>query len=104
MKSMSVEEMSTNGMYAGAGIALIPATATLLVACSKAILIDIVANVIFRVLTANAFRINIHGIALVEVPLLWKISTFAAIAGGSVFALSLTVFLINKLYQRQFAS
>jgi len=98
MSTMSIAEISKRGMFAGAGIALAPATATLLIASSRAIFVNLLANAILRTLTAGAVGIDIYGLSLIQVPLLWKISKVSAVVGASISALSMTVFLANKLY------
>lgn len=103
MSTVSMREISTVGLYVGIGVALVPATATLLIASSRVILVNIIANAIIMTLTAGLLRINIYGISLIEVPFLWKISMISAIVGGSIIALSLTAALANMLYQRMFA-
>ena len=104
MSSMSIAEMSRFGCYVGVGIGLVPATVTLLIASSRAILVNIIANAILRVLTANALRIDIYGLSLIQVPFLWEISMISAVIGGSIVAFSLTAALINTVYLRVFAN
>jgi hypothetical protein len=89
-------------MYAGAGIALAPATATMLIACSRAILINIVANAIMLVITGGHFGVNIHGLSLIQVPLLWQISLYSAGLGAGILVVSGTIYLTNALYRRVF--
>ena len=100
MMGMSVAEMSQYGMYVGAGIATVPATTTLLIASSKAILINLIASTILSVITGGAWRVEISGISLIKVPFLWKVSKISAYIGGTIFAFSFTVSLADKLYHR----
>lgn len=103
MSNISIAEMSKQGFYVGLGIALVPATATLLIASSRAILVNIIANAILRVLTGGTLGIDIYGLSLIQVPFLWKISMISAVIGGSIVAFSLTAALINAVYLRVFA-
>lgn len=60
---MSIAEMSKYGLYVGGGIALIPATATLFIASSRIIFINVIANIILRIVTAalaNAIYLRIR--------------------------------------------
>ena len=102
MSNMSIAEMSRLGFYVGVGIVLVPATATLLIASSRAILVNIIANAILRVLTGGTLGIDIYGLSLIQVPFLWKISMISAVIGGSIVAFSLTAALINTVYLRVF--
>ena len=96
--------MSINGMYIGAGIALVPVTTTFLIAASRAILINVIANSILMVVTAGSFVITITGLSLIPLPsVIWKISMMSGVVGGTVVALSLTAYLINALYLRTVA-
>lgn len=103
MSAMSVAEMSRLGLYIGGGIALVPAGVTLLIASSRAILINVIANTILRVLTGGRVEIDIQGLSLIQVPFLWKISMISAVVGGSIVALSLAAALANAIYLRIFA-
>lgn len=100
---LSMSEKCKYGLYVGAGIALAPAAATLIIASSRALLVNIIANGILSVLTGGAVGIKIQGLSLIEVPLLWKISKISAMVGGSIVALSLLVYLVNSVYQRVIA-
>lgn len=102
MSTMSMQEMSKCGLYVGAGIALVPAAVTLVIASSRAILINIIANAILKFLTVGKVGIDIYGLSLIQVPFLWKISTISALVGGGIVALSLTALLINRAYLRAF--
>jgi hypothetical protein len=104
---MCIAKMNRLAFYVGVGAALVPATATLLIASSRIILVDIIANVVLRALTGNRLGIEIYGVSLIKVPLLWKISRISAAIGGSIIAFSLTAALINTIYTiylRRFAS
>ena len=103
MSTLSIAKMSTLGLYVGGAIALAPAAVTLLIASSRIILVNIIANIALRILTAGAFGIELYGFSLVKVPFLWQVSKLAAIAGGTIFTLALTIFLANELYLRLFA-
>ncbi len=94
---MNVREQSIIGLQVGAAIAIIPAAATLLIASSRAILVNIIANTILRILTAGQVDITIYA-SLIQVPLLWKISMVCAVAGSGVMALSALAFLVNYAY------
>ena len=103
MSNMSIEKMSWYGVYAGLGVALIPATATLIIATSRTLLVNIIANAILRVLTVGSVGINIYGFLLIKVPFLWKVSLFSAVIGGSLAAISLIAAMAHKIYTRSFA-
>jgi len=98
---MSVNEMSGFGCGVGTGLALFPAAATLLIASSRIILVNIIANTILFVLTGGQFWIEVYGISwILPVPLLWKISMISAAVGGTIIVGSLAVALINEIYLR----
>lgn len=95
----NVGEASQFGMCVGVGLAVAPAAATLLIAGSKVILINMIANTILLILTAGMYQIHIPG-SLIELPLLWKFSMISAMIGGVIFTLSLAVYLANAIYLR----
>lgn len=103
MGGMNIQGMTSTGIVVGLGIAVIPAAVTSLIACSKIILINIIADGIIRILTANAYTLSIYGISVVQVPLLWKISLVAAKVGVTIFTLSLVAALTNAFYKRYVA-
>ncbi len=41
-----------------------------------------------------------HRVSFVSVPVLWKVSLYAAITGGAIAALSLIAALVDNFYQR----
>lgn len=100
MRERDIQSMCVTGIKVGLGVALIPATITGLIASSRIIVINIIANTIVRVLTANAYRATVYGLSFIAVPLLWKISLVTAITGGTIILLSMIAFLVNALYQR----
>lgn len=100
MSSINIHERAVNGLQLGVGVALIPAGVTAVIACSRIILVNIIADIVVRALTANAFTLQIYGVSFVEVPLLWKVSLISAIAGGAIIAVSLTAMGVNALYER----
>jgi hypothetical protein len=104
MTRMSIGDMSRTGICWGAGIALVPATVTFIIASSRALLINIIAEGIIRILTAGRFGVTVHGLSMIEVPLLWKISWISFKVGTSIVALSLAALLLNRLYLRAFAN
>ena len=84
----------------GAAIAIIPAATTALIVCSKAIFINVIANVAVAILTLGHFTIGISGIGLVPLPFIfWQISLGFAVAGLAVVGLSLTVMAANKIFE-----
>lgn len=101
MSDMSIAEMSRQGFYIGIAIALVPATATLLIASSRVILVNIIANAILRVVSGGTLGIDIYGISLIQLPFLWKISMISAVIGGSIVVFSLTAALIKVLFTEQ---
>ena len=102
MNGVSIHEECNQGWKVGAAIAIIPAAATFLIAASRAILIELIANAILRVLTAGQVGIHIWGLSLIEVPFLWKVSAIAAKIGGGIVVVSLVVMLANAAYHRVF--
>lgn len=100
MSNMSIAERSLQGVYAGTGLAVVPAAVTLLIASSRIIVVDIIAKSIIKILTAGKFTAHVYGVSLIKVPLLWKISMISAMIGGGIVALSLTAALINLAYLR----
>ncbi len=101
--SMSIAEKSQLGCYIGAGIALVPAATTFLIASSRAILIDILANAILKVLSGGTVGIKFYGLSLIQVPILWKISLICGVIGGGIVALSLLAAMVNTVYLRMSA-
>lgn len=101
--SLNINELGNRGIIVGAGIAIAPAAATGLIACSKIILVNIIADTAIRLLTLGAFRASVSGISFVAVPILWEISLAMAIIGGSIVAISIIAILTDSLYQRYFA-
>ena len=101
--SLDISELSNNGIIVGAGIAIVPAAVTGLIACSKIIIINIIADTAVKIFTAGAYGVEVSGISFVAVPILWKISLVMAIIGGSIVTVSIIAILINSLYQRYFA-
>jgi hypothetical protein len=97
---MNIQDMTSMGMQFGVGLAVIPAVATTLIACSKIIFVNIIADIAVRILTANQFSMQVHGISLVEVPFLWKFPLISAVVGTTIAILSLIVHLANQLFLR----
>ena len=97
---MSIQELSNTGIKVGLGVAIVPAAATTLIACSKIILVNIIADLAVRLITLNTYTATVEGISFVAVPLLWKISLAAAIVGGSIVAIALIAILVDSLYKR----
>lgn len=100
-----IDDIQNNALYGigiGLGIATLPAVTTGLITCSKIILVNIIAELAVRLLTANTMTLRggIHGISFVQVPLLWKFSAISAIAGCGLMALSGTVLLGSIIYER----
>jgi hypothetical protein len=81
----------------GAGMLVVPVTVTLLIASSKIILVDVIANGILSFFIPGV-RINFYGVSLLRVPLLWKISQISAMVGGGVLTCSIIAFLANAVY------
>lgn len=96
---MRLDDLAYRGVQVGLGIAIVPAAVTTLIATSKFILVNIIANLALRILSFNSVQIAI-ATSLIEVPLLWKISKITAMVGATVVAISLTAGLINKLYKK----
>ncbi|MCE2983988.1 MAG: hypothetical protein LW832_10555 [Parachlamydia sp.] len=99
-QDLSVYELSKKGVYAGAAIAVVPFVASTLISGSKAILINVVANMALSFLTGATIRIRIHDIEWYDTPLLWEISFVSAIVGTSIAAFSFSVGVINEIYKR----
>lgn len=99
MGDLSIRDWSITGMQIGLGVAIIPVAVTTLIACSKAIVINILFGIAIQILTGGMFTGNLH-YPLIEVPLLWKISYVSALLGVGIIALSATVYVIDALYQR----
>lgn len=85
---------------AGAVVAVVPALATGLIVTSKAIFINVIANIALTILTFGTYGIAISGISLVPVPLLfWQVSLVCAAVGAGIIGLALTVMAINKIVE-----
>lgn len=100
---MNIQTMADTGIKSGLVIAAVPAAVTALIACSKIIAVNIIANIAVRILTFGRFGVSITGIGFVPVPLLWKISLISAAVGGSITALSLVAALADSVYRRFFS-
>ena len=100
MRGINIQEMSFTGIQLGVGIAVIPVAVTTLITCSKIILINIIVNIVVRILTANQYSVSTHGISLVPVPFLWKASRIAAMVGATIIGLSLIAAVVDRIYQR----
>jgi hypothetical protein len=83
----------------GIGVAIAPIALTSLIACSKIILINVIANVAIFILSGGALRVTISA-SFVSVPLLWKFSFLAMKVGTSVVAVSLVILLGNAMYEK----
>lgn len=101
---MDIQKISYTGLQVGLGIALVPVAVTSLIACSRIIFINIIADIIIRILTANKYTATVNHISFVAVPVLWKVSLYAAITGGTITILSLTAALVDNLYERRMAA
>lgn len=103
MNGIDVQRMSYTGVQIGLGIGLIPVTITTLISCSKIILINIIADIVVRILTVNRYSVRIRGLSFVAVPLLWRLSMITGIIGGTIVAISLIAALTDSLYRRYVA-
>lgn len=101
MNQINFQKLCHNGFIAGLGIAIAPVAVTATIACSRIILVNIIADIAIRILTANTHSASVYGVSFVRVPFLWKASFILAIVGGSLTALSFTAALVFKLYERQ---
>lgn len=99
MCELDIPRISYTGMQVGLGIALVPVAVTTLIACSKIIFVNIIAEIVVRILTGNTMSVSVTGIEFIAVPLLWQISGISAIVGGSIIALSLIAALVNTAYR-----
>lgn len=98
MSTISLEEIGRiPGVQIGLAIALVPAAATLVIASSRIIVVNIIANIVLGLLSAGAYEVGIRA-SFVKVPFLWKVSLISAVIGGSIAILSLTAYLVNKVY------
>jgi len=97
---MNIEKISVNGVLIGGAMIAIPATATWVIASSRAIFIELLANAILRILTANRVGIRFHGLSLIQVPTLWKVSRISATIGAGIAAFSILIALVHAAYQR----
>jgi hypothetical protein len=95
---MNIVKSSSIAFLAGSVMVTVPATVTFLIASSRAMLIDLVANAVFRVLTCNTMRLNFYGLSLIELPSFWKFSKMSANMGVKVMALSFLIGLMHLLY------
>lgn len=98
---MDVQKMSCAGMQLGLGIAVVPAAVTSLIACSKIIFVNVIADVAVRILTANKYTMAVHGISFIKVPFLWQVSQIAAIVGVSILVVSAIASIVNKVYENR---
>lgn len=98
MRGLTVENVSQTGFKIGLGIGLVPVASTTLIACSKIIFINAIANVAIYILTAGTYYISVPA-TFVAVPLLWKISLIAAGAGAVICAVSLIAYFVDHFYQ-----
>jgi hypothetical protein len=99
----TLQQKCQAAMCVGAAIALTPAAATLLIASSRAILINVIANGILHILTLGTVGIRINA-PLIEVPFLWKVSLATGILGGSIVAIAGLILLCNAAYRGEFDS
>lgn len=100
MSGMDIQSMSYTGMQVGLGVALIPVAVTSLIACSRIIFVNMIADIVVRILTANTYTMTVNRVSFVAVPLLWKVSLYAAMTGGALIALSITAALVDSTYHR----
>ncbi len=96
---MDIQEIAWTGVYVGAGVALIPAAATSLIACSKIIMVNIIADLFMRLITLNTYTLSFRGVSFVEVPFLWQVSFYAALTGTAILLISLATLLADKIYR-----
>lgn len=95
-----IQSISSTGVIVGFGMVTIPLSVTATIACSKIILINIIADIAIRILTFNAYSASVSGVSFVNVPFLWEGSFILATIGGYLTTLSLTVLVASKIYQR----
>lgn len=96
--NLNIERASQTGIKIGLGIGLLPVAATSLIASSKIILVNVIANIAIYILTAGNYYITVPA-TFVAVPLLWKISAIAACAGAAICAVSLTAYFVDYFYK-----
>lgn len=91
----NLRHMSQWSMAAGAGAVVVPAFAASVVACSRALFINIIANIVVRVLSANRFKVNVYGIGFVPAPRMWKFAKYSALTGTALLAIGTLGLLIH---------
>lgn len=100
MEHINIPNVCLAATGAGVAFAVTPALVTGAIACSKIILVNVIANIAVRILTLNMFSVAVYGLPLVPVPLMcWKISLGCAVVGGSFAALCLTTLGAYTLYE-----
>ena len=82
-----LRSVSQWAVVAGAGAVVVPTFAAGAVACSRAIFVNIIANTIVRVLTANRVKVDVYGIRAVPAPRMWKFAKYSALTGAALIAL-----------------
>jgi|694.fasta_scaffold03504_4 hypothetical protein len=99
MNQISLQDFCKTTALVGLGVAVVPLAATCLAACSKIILINIIADLAVRIITLNNVSLFLYGISFVELPpILWQISFLSAALGGTITAVALGILLAHKLY------
>ena len=98
MNRVELQDLAVRGMVIGAGVTLIPVVATSLIACSKVILFGLIVDVAMRILKLDYLVLHYRP-GYVQVPMLWSFSYYSAIAGSSLFAISLVAYGALKLYE-----
>ncbi len=83
----------------GFGIALVPAAVASIVALSKIIFVNIIANVIVGALSGGTMYATITGLGLVELPILvWQGVLVLGAVGGGIVVLSLLALAASAIY------
>jgi hypothetical protein len=100
MSAVDIRSVAYTGIQVGAAVAIIPAAVTSLIACSKIILVNLVAEIFVRIITANTMSITIYNIGFVSVSILWQVSLICAVVGAGILILSAAALLIQTIYER----
>lgn len=91
---MDIQQLTYDLMWGGAVLALAPVTATSIIACSKIIAVNMIADIGIRLLTGNRYYLlwySGRSPGIIEVPFLWTVSYYACIGGSSLVAISFIV-------------
>lgn len=96
----SINKMCYSGMYIG-GAAIAPLSATILIASSRAIAINFIANTVLRTLTFGLVGIRIWGLSFIQLPpIMWKVSLISAGVGATIIGVSALALGVNKLFKK----